>query len=246
MCKISFIAFSANDNPDEEKRVGLFIESLLSQSEQDWELLFMDMSDDDKKFNIPKDERICSFTPNIARSGNWWNPVFFRNYGVDVAKGDLVCHTNSDCIFAPNFAEVLLVIGGRDRLLTCQRRNTSEKQFRNIKTLQEVQQLVTQLDLHGQGCCGDCQCMDRKQFLEIGGFYGLIQDGVVACRHEDKFKYREDSWLQYKVNKQNWGEYPFSKETHNIREIWITDKTWIVHLWHPERENIKKWHERND
>jgi len=240
MPKISLITLSKNDNKEEPKRFSLFVDSLLRQTEQDWELIFLDCSEDGCHFKAPKHKNIRQVKYTIKKKEDF-NPAYLRNTGVLLATGEMICHTNTDCVLAPNFLEVIVSKCKKNILVQCERRDTTEKEFKGFSTLALVDSIATSLKEKGRGCCGDCQAMLREQFIDIGGYFGLICNGMA---YEGKYKehaFREDTYLQYKVNKTNWGKYKFSEEEHGIKEIWVNNKTWIVHLWHPERRAIQDW-----
>lgn len=239
MKSISLLTFSSNDGPEEPKRVGLFLDSIIAQDSNDWELLFLDLSDKNP-FVIPSHPNIKIFrqTPYNGKS----YPCYYRNWLATQSQSPLIGHINADCVYSPNFVSTMIKECHTKRLCMCQRKNTSQDEFRKIHTLQDAYEWnKRKTDLHGQGCCGDCQVIERSVFMYINGYFGTIINGEVSQENWKRFAYREDSWLWMYSRNENWNGYPFSNKPKVMQEHWVTDKMWILHLFHEERKNIQQW-----
>ena len=90
MCKVSIVVPSRNM----EKFIGKCLESLVSQTMKDIEIICVDAFSTDKTREIiqdfaKKDSRICMLDDDARSSG------YADNLGFDVAKGDYVAYMDS-------------------------------------------------------------------------------------------------------------------------------------------------------
>lgn len=102
MCKVSIVVPSRNM----EKFIGKCLESLVSQTMKDIEIICVDAFSTDKTREIiqdfaKKDSRICMLDDDARSSG------YADNLGFDVAKGDYVAIVESDDYIKENMMEVL-------------------------------------------------------------------------------------------------------------------------------------------
>lgn len=111
-----------------EKYLAQFIESILSQSFQDWELILVDDGSTDKSVEIAqkyvkKDKRINCIRAAHENAGN------ARNIGLDVARGTYICFLDSDDYCKPMMLEkmVLAAQGKNADIVLCQSEFYSEK-----------------------------------------------------------------------------------------------------------------------
>ena len=86
-----------------ERFVGAAIESVLSQTYRNWELLVVDDACTDKSRSVveqyvAQDSRVCLLT-NDNPVGMPYSP---RNYGIKHAKGDYIAFLDSDDMWLPN------------------------------------------------------------------------------------------------------------------------------------------------
>ncbi|RLD09145.1 MAG: hypothetical protein DRI44_09120 [Chlamydiae bacterium] len=231
MAKIDLIAFAALDEPLEQKRISLFLDSIFNQTNKNFLLYFLDCGDESFKIRrFPSNFVYIRLNEHLQ--GKDWAPSYIRNLGSLMGNSPFLCHLNSDNVYAPNFVETIVKNLDENVLVLCQRKNTSFEQFIKISTIEDAYQLAPSLQWHTKACCGDCQALSRELFIKIGGYYGLIENGKCIFPSLRQY-YKEDTWLS-KL---------FNREPH-LKEIWVTGQTYMVHLFHAEREKIKSWHRR--
>lgn len=228
MATITFICFSRNDELYEQKRVSLCMESLLRQTNKDFTILFYDFSTPGTEFVLPNSDLLTIHKCPMP-IGQDWRPAHARNVGALEASTSLLAQINTDIIFSKNFCQVLLdKQPGYGRLVLCERRNLSEDQFLNIKKLEDVDAIAKKIKLHDRNTCGDMQCMSRDNFLSVGGYHGLIKNGVAERGDWISQAYGEDEPMVSTL------------ESKGIGVNWIgQDEAWMVHLWHRHRLNAR-------
>jgi hypothetical protein len=240
--KIAFLCYSINDNPLEQKRMTLFLQSLLNQHYDNYEVILLDCSAIKNRFKTPTHQRLQVeyYKPKI------WHPAFFRNYLALKTKADILIHVNADDIYSPlmcNFAAER-IIANPNLLLHCRRRDTSKKQFQQIATLEDAYKIALKVKPR-RGCCGDFQAITREMFMKIGGYRKLIVDNKIANRKITmQNAYQEDSWLHLCAAKNLFGlEIENYTSLTKERRLNPKEKFWILHLWHPKRSGKSKWDE---
>lgn len=228
MARLTFICYSRNDEINEQKRVALSIESLLRQSCQDFVILFYDFSAPGREFVLP-DSDLLTHHKSPMPVGKDWRPAYVRNCGALATTTPLLAHINTDIVFSENFCKILLDKQIKcDKLVLCERRNTTEEQFNNIKTLKDVDKISHSLKLHDRNTCGDLQCMSRENFLNVGGYHELIKNGIAERGDWHTQAYGEDEPMLSKL------------ESKGIATNWIGQgEAWMVHLWHRHRLNAR-------
>lgn len=238
MSRIAFLAFSINDNPDEQRRCSLFVDSILNQNHDNYYLLFVDCSVNEKKFTIPISNRIQVVYRPIDKHG--WHPANLRNQCALMASCDIIAHVNADNIYSANVATTIdqLLTNNHNLLLTCKRVNTTAQQFAAIKSINDaiyIAQSGKQLTIPG-----DLQAMWRNTFIDIGGYWGGICNGQLQ-ELELGYACREDTMLQnYVIRTRQYAVLKHSLEIEYLNKL----GGWIVHLHHKERENIRQWHKK--
>ena len=111
-----------------EKYLGQFIESILSQTLQSWELILVDDGSTDKSVEIAEgylknDKRIQCICATHENAGN------ARNIGLDKARGIYVCFLDSDDYCKPVMLEKMVdaAQGKNADIVLCQSESFSEK-----------------------------------------------------------------------------------------------------------------------
>lgn len=215
--KLTFILFGANDNQLEQKRVDLSIKSLLAQNYKDYKIWFMDCSLK-KPFELPENERLKIIYNPVDTNSKEFLPSYYRNIGAFENDSLYIANVNSDCVYSNNVVQLVVknLDKSRKNIVHCKRQETNAKQFAKINTLGDIKKIQPGLRYNNPDCCGDLQCIRREWFLSFGGYYGLIKKDKVNKPIFEQAR-REDTWLQ---------------NSKAQKEIWITDKAYIVHLWH--------------
>ena len=242
MKKLTFCAFSANDGTNIQEQTLLFINSLLKQDTDESCVLFFDCSTTESKFKLPEHPSL-TVVHNPITDPYKWNRSIIRNEIALRADTPIICQVCADCCYSPNFASTLIKeMGDGNKCLCCRRRTTSQDQFKQIlKDNSIVPQMAPKLSLDSQAPCGECQCMMREQFIELGGYYKLIRNNKCSPGVWNKTAGRDDTDLMWQIRKDR----HYKNTQHTITEKWIEDisDVWIVHMWHPERQHSKKWNQ---
>ncbi len=227
---LTFLLFSRNDHPDEQLRVQMSLTSLIEQdTKKPYRILFTDLSEQGKELIVPQTDKLkVIYLPTPV--GPDWFPTYYRNKMMLEAETPFVCHTNCDCIYAQNFAEVIMghLEENPKRLVMCQRTNLPRENMGKIKSTQDGRTYLKYFNFKsGKNGCGDCQAISRLDFIKVGGFFKLIKDGQAIKGDWKTNAYAEDLYLKNNAKKLGFEEY------------WVSDKTDILHLAHPVRENTK-------
>lgn len=231
--QITFLAFSKNDIGGERKRVNLFIESICSQDTDQWKMIFWDASSLDKQFNIPSHKNIKIICSSIVKSYNWC-PSTIRNTLALMVDTEILCHINADCIYASNFASTLIENCKSKTLILCKRIDQDKKQI--INTLQDGFDILEKAKEPKSSPMGECQCMMTQDFINMGGYYGLIKNGKSTYPIDIQQSIQEDTWLyRYAQGYIYWPYDKDRKDKKNFDIIQIFGKTKILHLWHSIR-----------
>lgn len=235
MSNLTFLAFSSNDEENEQFRMEMFIKSLRTQTNPNWKLLLWDGSSAKKRFAVPRDARIEIKEEEIT--GNNWNPAQIRNTLSLESNTEIICHVNADVIYAPNFVETLYKEIRDDNIVMCQRTNLDRVGFEKLRRGIALEVLKCHCRKRSKGACGECQCLKRDLFMSRGGYYGLIQDGVSTAGDWKTQACREDCDMWHYFRKI----LAYKGVKHSLKIKWIENQTWLIHLWHPQRDNKQKW-----
>lgn len=221
--KLTFLAFGLNDNAYEPHRVRLFIESILKQTVPS-KLILWDCSAEGNQFSIPVDDRITVIKTPI--SNKEINPAFIRNQLALMADTQLICHTNTDCYFAPNFAEVIIAkCKEPGHLIMCRHQKLPKEESKAVLEGRTHITAYKKDKLESQSPCGECQALYRERFIEYGGYGGKNETGIVNRKVvKVGHGFKEDTYLK-------------NNKSMNPRQVWIEKDTHLYHLWHPTRKS---------
>ncbi|MBU1067392.1 glycosyltransferase family 2 protein [Patescibacteria group bacterium] len=228
MKSLSFIEFCRNDSENEMRLLNLHIESLLLQDTEDFDIILIDLSVDEK---IPKmSERIKIYNIPISIEEEF-SPPHIRNIGAMLSDTPMICHINSDCIYGTNFASTLInnmnkyPVNMRRQIL-CKRRNCLE----DFDSLEHGYKIAQNTKYGSKYSCGECQCCWRYWFINVfQGYYGLIRNGKVY--NPDKTICKEDIDFGYLVK--------------GVERIWVDNQTWILHMKHEQRQLKNVFRKKN-
>lgn len=247
MNELTFCSFAANDNPDEQTRIDLHLESLLLQDSKEYKVVFFDCSPPGQEFQVPTKIDRLKVVRRPMGKGHEWNRSVIRNEMSLLVDTPMICHICADCYYAPNFASCLIKhMNGHpgdpkwDKILLCLRQCSTEKQWAEIKKNPKIIfDLANIIPYDGPAAYGECQCMWTKQFMEAGGFYSLIKNGKSTWGDWATTAGSDDSTLMSYVLKRN----QYKDVQHNIDTIYVSEdkKTWLIHLYHPVREARVEW-----
>lgn len=238
--RIAFLCFSTNDNKTEQKRVKLSLESLCLQKYENYEIIFLDCSDINKRFILDVNERlkILYHQPTI------WHPTYFRNYLSLVTNADILAYVNSDNVYSPLMASFIndKFTINPNLLLHCRRRDTYAEQFDNIHNIHDAYELVHKIHPR-RGCAGDFQVISRNIFLKLGGYRGLIVNNKINVNTlSESTAFQEDAWLSVQAEQGCEGlVYERYSSLNPDKTINPNEKYWILHLWHPPRKTKMAW-----
>ncbi len=227
--KLTFLIFSRNDNPDEQFRVSLSLESLIDQDcKEPYKILFYDLSDKGKEFVVPQSPKLNVVYFPIPFGRDFY-PSFVRNNQAIAADTPLVCFTNADCIYARNFATCVIeaLNRGEHKLVMCERRNARKEEMGPLVSLNACREFLKKCTVTGGShACGECQGVHRKIFISLGGYHGLIKAGGKEVHRGDWFS-------------QGWGEDSYLADSNSLgfQHEWISEKTRLLHLHHYQRDN---------
>ena len=220
--RLSLLALCRNDNALEQKRLRLFVESLLNQEYKHWELILWDSSIG-QVFEVPEDPRITLIRSQVP--DNEWYPAVYKNKIAQMAKYENICHVNADCVYAPNFVSCVLEHIEDDNVVYCWRWPISEEQFADLNTVKDVLKFKKTKNAPNKSPQGECMAMRTKTFMTFKGFYHMIGKenvDIAKCL----YGFAEDVWL-YK--------YVQSKYS-TLKECFIdVTESFMVHLGHPVR-----------
>lgn len=253
MSKVTFIAFSANDQENEQKRVSIFIQSLLQQTDDRFQILFFDCSDVDRRFVLPADDRLQ--VEYFDSNGEVLNPTYIRNLGAVKANTPYIAHVNADNYYSNNIvATIIEFLDNNDgQLLLCRKYKTTQQQCDNVNDVSDLLSIpITAIKRGGKRGCGDFQALSRQHFIEMGGYYDLISDNIVE---KGDFKHRgvtEDVYLRDYCILGSRGKKSMKVRAHTflinpeyaLNVMWIDTLCTIIHMWHPMRGVITQHMER--
>ncbi len=240
MKKLTFCLFSAQDTPEEQDRLTICLNSLLAQDTDESKVMFFDCSQPSNKFQVREHrDLLVQYLPMEIQN---LNASIIRNEMSLLVDTPIICHVCGDCAYSPAFArKVIQAIGDGNRLVMCRRRSSSQQQWEEIHKQMTVPiEIANQIELESSAVCGECQAMMTRQFIEIGGYFKLIENGKVLNAPFSITAHKEDTELSNFVHKKRQHQW----EQHTIEPVWIHDDpdVWIVHLYHKERNSIKYWH----
>lgn len=155
-----------------------------------------------------------------------------------LADCDYIVHCNADDVYSPHMASFVnkQLQENPATLIQCKRKNTTEKIFNEIQTLQDCYNIAEQIK-KTKSAAGDFQALCREIFMSLGGYYGLIKNNSIDfnnCKEETALQ--EDCWLSTRAEK---GCFGLNKLSLNGG-----DEKWLLHLWHPERETKTSWNQK--
>lgn len=104
-----------------ESTISRAIESVLSQTLEDWELIVVDDGSDDATYNRAIQSGGADPRVTVLRQSNA-GPGAARNYGAQQARGDYLCILDSDDTYAPVYLERMAALAERApdaALLSC-------------------------------------------------------------------------------------------------------------------------------
>ena len=247
MKRITFCLFTTNDDKLEQGRLLVCLNSLLNQDTDESKIIFFDCTPKPNTFKLPKHEDLTVIHHPIKDFAKFNRSVIRNNMAVKVDT-EFMCQTCADVCFSPNFASTLInKMGKEKKMLICHRRLLGEKDWDRIRKtenpIDEISKVWNKIRLNKYkyanddyaGAVGECQCMNTKHFIKIGGYYQLIENGVPT----------EGSWsataAKDDTNLGNFYRY------NNIKMGTIEKEpdVWLVHLWHGIRINARKWNTKD-
>ena len=215
---ITFLALSRNDVDGEQKRLNLFVDSLLAQNNSNWKLIFFDGTrKKDNPLKIIQHPNIIYLYQPIEDPRDWCAP-YIRNCLALKVETNILCHTNPDCIFTNNFVEELIKKCKENIMVQCRR--IDHPASVKIDTIQDAFKFLQDAPILRHQAYGECQCMHTKKFIKIGGYYNAIKNNESTFPNHGM---REDTWL-----------YKYSNNSHGLKVVFLTNAK-ILHLKHPRR-----------
>lgn len=231
--KISFICFSVNDNPLEQKRVTFSLSSLLNQTYKNFEIVFIDCSESDKLFNIPHSDKIIHIPFNDMPI---FHPTYIRNIGVLKSNGQFLAHVNTDNVYSQHMAQLIVdtLTLNPNILLQCKKKFTTKNQFEKLNTIEDCYNMAAKLK-RTMGGAGDFQCLTKEIFMKLDGYFGMIKNGEIHLSTIiEKNAFQEDCWLSVMADRQ----------MYDLSKIYLSGKDpmyWLMHLWHSKRGKKIQW-----
>lgn len=150
-----------------------------------------------------------------------WNRSRALNIGVKRANGKYTVCTDVDMVFAPSFLAVLMQeqkrLDGRGMLL-CQSRDLPQETEGKAVSLEEYDAYVNMTTMRPTHGMGGCQCAQTQWFHSVRGY----DEGYTYWGAEDTDMVRR------------------AERDGRIVE-WVTEKTAMVHQWHPTTKYDKPW-----
>ena len=190
------------------KRVRRCMTSLSDQSNQNFELIFVNYGSDtalaEQVSKIVHQYTFCRYVYSDTR-GYPWSRAHALNIGIRLAQGEFVLTTDIDFVFANNFVDVILANVKKNAVLYSFVYFLPEK-FDDFSNISKYHQEFKTSNRDGMGgCC----CLEKIILEDIGGFdeyyrYWGIED--------------EDLHSRLKIK--------------NIEEIWLEDSLTLYHQWH--------------
>lgn len=142
-----------------------------------------------------------------------WNRARALNYGIQRATGRFVFCTDADMIFAPNFVATLLDAQAAEHdqaFVVCHCRDLPERLAERPWTFEEFPALLDAAEFRVATGTGACQVALREFFERVRGY----DEGF-------SFWGQEDNDMRFRANRSG------------LREVWIQERTAMLHQWHP-------------
>jgi glycosyltransferase involved in cell wall biosynthesis len=143
------------------------------------------------------------------------------NIGIRRARGRFTLCTDVDMIFAPRFLRTLLEAQSEhaDRaLVLCQALDLDRDTVGRSVELEDLEPLRARATLRTTHGPGGCQIAATAWFHRVRGF----DEGMAFWGFEDKDLARRAA-----------GD--------GLVNTWVTDRTFMLHQWHPTREHDRPW-----
>lgn len=228
---ISLISFNKNDNYLVPLQVKRFFNSIECQTNKNFELLFADCS--------AGEPLECSRSAN-TNIYQWPFPepitvAYIRNCLSMQAKGEFICHINSDCMYSPNFVDTLQSVLTEDNIVFCRRKSVHWMTWQpSVHFISQAYHEWIDAKFDSYGTTGECQALSKENFISLGGYYNLIKDGQSTPANWEIHGYAEDSDIY--------------QRTMGLKRVYIDQmpNVWILHLGHPVRDSRAQWeHNKN-
>ncbi|MBK9258520.1 MAG: glycosyltransferase [Polyangiaceae bacterium] len=150
-----------------------------------------------------------------------WNRSRALNIGIKRARGQYTFCTDVDMVLAPTFFKTLLdtqeKLGGRG-LLMCQCLDLGKETEGRVVDFADLESWKRSATYRSARGLGGCQCAETQWFHGVRGF-------------DEKYTYwgAEDNDLARRAEKDG-----------RVLE-WITERTYMLHQWHPTAEFDRPW-----
>ncbi|MFO7565640.1 MAG: glycosyltransferase family A protein [Enhygromyxa sp.] len=148
-----------------------------------------------------------------------WNRSRALNHGIQRARGRYVFCTDADMIFAPNFIATLLAVQGGERgraFVVCHCRDLPEQIEEQPWTREDFPELLAAASFRKATGTGACQVAEREFFERVRGY----DEGF-------SFWGQEDNDMRFRAGRAG------------LREVWVQDRTAMLHQWHPSDRGKK-------
>lgn len=135
-----------------------------------------------------------------------WNISRARNIGIRNAQADYVMTTDVDCVFAPDFIEIVLKNVDKNKIIHCRISDLPKEYSAELDNFLWMNKVSTLRPPHGYG---GCQVFPKKWAFKVRGF-------------DEDYK--------------GWGADDtdfYHRATHDgLKSIWIEKETSFFHQWH--------------
>ncbi|HLT38569.1 MAG TPA: glycosyltransferase family A protein [Enhygromyxa sp.] len=148
-----------------------------------------------------------------------WNRARALNYGIQRARGRYVFCTDADMIFAPNFVATLLDEQRRAQgraFVVCHCRDLPEAIEEQPWTREDFAELLAAAPFRKATGTGACQVAEREFFERVRGY----DEGF-------SFWGQEDNDMRFRAGRAG------------LREVWVQERTAMLHQWHPSDRGKK-------
>lgn len=212
--QMPFLSFIVGFRNREVERVKLFLESLKSINENDFELIFVDYGSNEKIAESVKQIVLnypfaCYYF--FDSRGQNWNRAKCLNYGFSKSKGEYVFTSDIDFLYSVDFISVIKKIITPIHAYYFQVGFLSQKQSENILVDSEKYEIESYSDEEAVGAL----LISRQMFTEVGGYDEFYEIWGV-----------EDNDLLYRI-----------RMTEN-KVSFYSERILIWHIWHlPVRQS---------
>jgi glycosyltransferase involved in cell wall biosynthesis len=148
-----------------------------------------------------------------------WNRSRALNFGIQRARGRYVFCTDADMIFAPNFIATLLDVQRSEQgraFVVCHCRDLPEHLQEQLWTHADFPELLAAASFRKATGTGACQVAEREFFERVRGY----DEGFA-------FWGQEDNDMRFRAGRAG------------LREVWVQDRTAMLHQWHPSDRGKK-------